>query len=141
MRIHLVSGALVVFAIMAAPSPSEAKNLRAGAAAVDITPVKLPVIINGGMLERTADKITDRIHARAIVLADDSTRIAMVIVDSCMLPRELLDEAKEMAQKQTGIAADHILISATHAHSVPSSMGCLGSDADAEYQKFVTPLL
>ncbi len=106
---------------------------QAGAAVVDISPPKLPVIVNGGMLERTADRIVDRLHARALVLDDGSVRLAIVVVDSCMLPRDLLDTAKELASKATGIPTSHMLISATHTHSAPAAMGCLGSDADAAY--------
>src|SRR5688572_19082005 len=31
------------------------------------------------------------------------------------------------------------MVSATHTHSAPAAMGCLGSDADAEYVKFLGP--
>ena len=114
---------------------------RAGAVAIDITPEKLPVIVNGMFEERTAAKVNDPLYARALVLDDSTTRIAIVVVDSCMLPRELLDEAKALAAKGTGILTDRMLISATHTHSAPAAMGCLGSDADVEYQKFLAPKL
>src|SRR5262249_49606312 len=74
-------------------------------------------------------------------LDDGTTRIAIVVVDSCMLPRELLDEAKARAAKITGIPTDHMLISATHTHSAPSSMGCLGSRPDPRYPAFLIPQL
>src|SRR5687768_4491121 len=115
------------------------KAFRAGAFAIDISPLKLPVIINGGMTERTADKITDRLHARCLVLDDGSTKIAIVAVDSCMVPRDLLDEAKQLASQATGIPASRMLISATHTHSAPSVHGCLGSDKDEEYARFLPP--
>jgi hypothetical protein len=110
---------------------------RAGAFAVDITPLELPVIINGGMSERVADKIEDRLHARCIVLDDGKNMAAIVVVDSCMIPRELLDEAKELASKATGIPTDRMLISSTHTHTAPSVHGCLGSDPDEKYVKFL----
>lgn len=116
-------------------------NLRIGAFAANITPISYPVIVNGMFEERTADRDVDPLFARAFVLDDGATRIAMVVVDSCMLPRELLDEAKERAAKLTGIAVDHILISATHTHSAPSSMGLLGSRADPQYPTFLIPHL
>jgi putative membrane-bound dehydrogenase-like protein len=115
--------------------------LRAGAYAQDITPTQFPVIVNGGFTEVIATKANDALHARAIVLEDGKERIAIVVVDSCMLPRELLDDAKSRANKLTGIAVDRMLISATHTHSAPSSMGCLGSDADANYVKILPDLL
>lgn len=56
-----------------------------------------------------------------------------------MMPRELLDEAKELARKETGIPTDRILISATHTHTAPSVTGCLGSDVDEKYARFLPP--
>ena len=90
-------------------------ELRAGAAAVDVTPRQLPVLVNGGMLSHTADKVKTRLHARAIVLDDGRERLGVVVVDSCMMPRPLLDEAKSLAAQRTKIRADHMLISASHA--------------------------
>jgi hypothetical protein len=60
-----------------------------------------------------------------------------VVVYSCMRPRPLLDDAKARAASRTGIRADRMLISATHTHSAPSSMGCLGTDADENYIPFL----
>jgi len=115
------------------------KTLRAGAFAINVSPLKYPVIINGGMTERTADKLNDPIHARCLVLDDGTTKVALVVVDSCMMPRDLLDEAKEMASRATGIATSHMLISATHTHSAPSVHGALGSDKDEDYARFLAP--
>jgi hypothetical protein len=63
--------------------------------------------------------------------------VAIVVADSCMMSREVLDEAKAAAAKATGIPMDHMLISATHTHTAPSSMGCLGTDADPAYVPFL----
>ncbi|PHS03019.1 MAG: hypothetical protein COA78_19465 [Blastopirellula sp.] len=129
---------LVLFSCqIAAADETEAPLFQAGAFAVDISPTEFPVIVNGGMYERTASQIRDRLHARCIVLDDGQTRLAIVVVDSCMIPRKLLDEAKELAKKATGIPPNRILISATHTHSAPSVMGCLGSSADERYSKFL----
>jgi len=117
-------------------SPSRAE-FRAGAVVVDVTPTLFPVLVNGGMLSRTADSVHTPISARAIVLADDDTEIAIVVVDSCMMPRPFLDEVKKLTADQTGIPALRILISATHAHSVPSTLACLGTDADPNYVPFL----
>ncbi|MBX7211534.1 MAG: hypothetical protein K1X78_24725 [Verrucomicrobiaceae bacterium] len=125
----LLSGLLLV--------PSLHAEFKAGAAVIDISPPKLPVLVNGGMMSRYVDKINTRVHARAVVATDGKEQIAIVVADSCMMSREVLDDAKAMASKKTGIAADHMLISATHAHSVPASMGCLGTDADPSYVPFL----
>lgn len=129
--------AVTIAGVAAADEPK--REFRAGAFAIDISPLEFPVIVNGGMTERTADKVEDRLHARCLVLDDGSETIAIVIVDSCMIPRQLLDEAKEMAQKSTGIKTDRMLIAATHTHSAPSVHGCLGSDVDTKYAAFLAP--
>lgn len=120
-------------------SDQPAPLFRAGAIALDITPQKFPVIINGNMNEVLASEVQDRLHARAMVLDDGKNQIAIVIVDSCMMPRDLLDQSKSLASEKTGIPENHILIAATHTHSAPSVHGCLGVDIDHDYVKFVIP--
>jgi hypothetical protein len=55
-----------------------------------------------------------------------------------MVPQEIFDEAKQLAAQHTGIATDHMLMSATHTHSAPAATGVFQSDPDPEYQKFLT---
>jgi hypothetical protein len=113
--------------------PLEPERFRAGASAVDIAPVTFPVVVNGGFLQNRATRLVDPVGAKSLVLDDGSTRLAIVVVDSCMMPRDLLDRAKEMARERTGIPAERILISATHTHSAPAAMGALGCPADGDY--------
>jgi len=51
-------------------APAFAAEFRAGAAAIDVTPEKFPVSVNGMFNERVATKALDRLHARALVLDD-----------------------------------------------------------------------
>lgn len=123
-----------IVSILPAPLLAE---LQVGATIVDVTPEKFPVLVNGSMVSRSVSEVKTKVNARAIVVADGEERLAIVVVDSCMMPRPLLDEVKKLAAQRTKISADHMLISATHAHSVPSSMGCLGTSADPEYVPFL----
>jgi len=113
------------------------KIFRAGAFAVDITPRQLPVLVNGGVAERVANQVNDPLHARCLVLDDGTVQLAIVVVDSCMVPRSLADKAKALAAKDTGIASERILISATHTHSAPSVCACLGTDCDRRYARWL----
>jgi hypothetical protein len=115
------------------PSAQLRAELQVGAARIDVSPDQMPVLINGGMTSRSATEIKTRVNARAIVIDDGGERIAIVVVDSCMMPRDLLDEAKQLAATRTGLKPERILISATHTHTAPSSMGALGTDADPNY--------
>ncbi|HZK80967.1 MAG TPA: PVC-type heme-binding CxxCH protein, partial [Humisphaera sp.] len=117
----------------------EAGPLRAGAAIVDATPTAFPVIVNGMFETRSATAAHDPINVRCVVVEQGATRIAIAVVDSCMVPRDLIDQAKSAAEKSTGIPADHMLVSATHTHEAPAAMGGLGTDADPEYVKFLPP--
>ena len=114
------------------------QSLKAGAFAQDITPPEFPISVNGNMADALATAAHDPLHARCLVLANQETTLAIVVCDSCVLPRELMDEAKRLASKKTGIPTSHILISATHAHSCPTSTGVFQSDPDAKYVKFLT---
>src|SRR5262245_23098881 len=116
----------------------KARVFRAGAHAIDITPQRLPISVNGGMQDRQAKAVHDRLHARCLVLDDGTTRLAMVVCDSCMIPREILDEAKRLASRRTNITPDRMLISATHAHSTPTAAGGFQSDPDKEYTRFLS---
>ena len=98
---------------LAQPAPS----LRAGAAAVDITPQQFPVNMPGGFSANMAEGAHDPLHARALVLDDGTTTLAMVVVDNLGVAREVADEAKALAAQRCGIAPDKILLAATHTHS------------------------
>ncbi|MEE2934677.1 MAG: hypothetical protein VYA84_01630 [Planctomycetota bacterium] len=112
-------------------------EFMAGAAVVNITPNQLPVLINGGMLSRSANEIKTRISARAIVLSDGTMEIGLVVVDSCMVPQVLLDDAKHRAAARTKLRPENIMVSATHTHTAPSSFGALGTDPDPAYVPFL----
>ena len=121
-----------------ATGAESAQSLKAGAFAQDITPPEFPISVNGNMADALATAAHDPLHARCLVLANQETTLAIVVCDSCVLPRELMDEAKRLASEKTGIPTSHILISATHAHSCPTSTGVFQSDPDAKYVKFLT---
>jgi len=120
------------------PVAAQAKVFRAGAFAMDVTPTKFPISVNGGMQDRQIASAHDPLHARCLVLDDGSVRIALVVVDSCMIPRELLDDAKARASKRTGIPVERMLISATHTHSAPTVGGVFQSEPDRDYIAFLT---
>jgi len=136
--------ALVVLISAALEMPvTEAGGLQAGATAVDITPRNSPPnppsIVAGGFLESRADRVHDPLLVRAIVLDDGggegraAVRIALVVVDSCMMPQTLIDDAKTQAAARCGIPIDRMMVSATHTHSAPAAMSCLGTRLDAPY--------
>ncbi len=136
---------IVILSISSSPALSkgsaEGKTFRAGVAAVDISPVKLPVISSGSFLTRSGNVIHDRLFARGLALDDGTTRLVFVVADTLFVPRDLCDEVKEAASKRTGVPTENMMISATHSHSAGSLVGCLGTDADPDYVNQVRPQL
>jgi hypothetical protein len=111
-------------------------TLRAGAAAVDITPTQFPMNMPGGFSANQAEKAHDPFHSRALVLDDGQTTVAMVVVDVLGAGPEVLNEAKAIAAQQTGMAPERMLICSTHTHSGPS-VNTRTETAAAYYKVFV----
>ena len=129
---------LGVFGIWVSTWTLCAEGLKGGAARLDISPPNLPVIRNGSFVEGRIEQVDDSLYARALVLSDDAMTLALVVVDSCMIPRTVCDQAKQLIVDTVGLPSDRILISATHTHAAPSVMDfCLGSRADPRYTRFL----
>lgn len=107
-------------------------SLRAGAARGCITPWLRPGHANwvspGGRQD-----IHDDLYAKAIVLENDDTAVAIVICDLGVILQEDADAAKESARRLTGIPKENILIAATHIHSGPATIPVLGGRHDDLY--------
>lgn len=129
---------LAVLTILIIAPAASAADLRAGAYAQDITPTKFPISVNGNFADKQATSAHDPLHARCLVLSDGTTKLALVVVDSCLIPREIHDASKAMASKKTGIPTSHMLISATHTHTAPTVTAAFQSEPDADYVKFLT---
>jgi hypothetical protein len=84
-----------------------------------------------------ADSAHDPLYARALVLNDGTTTLAMVVADNIGVAPDVLNEAKAIASKETGIATDRMLISSTHTHSAPSSNSKGSSSPAAAYRKLL----
>lgn len=85
-------------------------GLRAGVARRDIT------------VEDPAVTVHDRLFAKALVLDDGHTRLAIVAIDAvaiggiCDISDEFMPELRVRAEKELGLTADQLLVSATHTH-------------------------
>jgi hypothetical protein len=109
--------------------------LRAGAAAVDVTP-EGPVFLGGYSFMRRSRGVHDPIWARALVLEVEGLRLGLVVVDVVGLEREdRLRLSPRLAE--LGFDPRHVVVSATHNHSGPDTLGLWGlppfvSGRDAE---------
>jgi hypothetical protein len=117
--------------------PLSAAELTVGFAEVDVTPElgKNPVYLAGFGQNRVAKKVHDPIMARAVVLGDGETKIALVAVDVVGV---FLDTVTHVREKLPEFK--YVLISATHNHEGPDTLGLWGpnplkSGLDTEYLK------
>ena len=119
---------------------SAGAELRAGAAAVKITP-PIGTRINGGVGPVIARVVHDDLFAKCLVLDDGATRLAFVMADSCLIDRPVFDEAKRLAHQSTGIPPANMLMAATHTHSAGAVCSAHLTDADEEYRRGMPAML
>lgn len=105
-------------------------ELRLGTAEVDITP-RLGTPLAGYYSPRGADGVHDPLLAKAMVLDDGTTRVALVSLDLIKTTSEFVGEARQRIANQSGIPAEAVMISATHSHTGP--VIATGSDREADF--------
>src|SRR5260221_13163693 len=110
---------LVVLFLLLAVATASAGDLKAGAAAVNITP-PLDTYINGNMRPVIAENVHDELHARALALTDCKTTLAFVVVDNCVIPREVFAAPKALLTTEIELPPPHIIMSSPHPHSCGS---------------------
>lgn len=113
---------------------------QAGAASIETTP-PLGTIINGDFVTHYAQKIHDPLHAKALVLKNEDSCLAIVVVDICVLGKELLDETKAIIEEKFGISPGQVMISATHTHASGAVEDVHMVPADMAYRKRLPGLI
>lgn len=127
-------GWLIVGTLLCVPSTARGQ-LRAGAARIDITP-PVGVALDGSISKNgVVTSVHDPLHARALVLDDGTTKIAMVVVDQCMTGRDVFDAAKDLISQAIGLAPNRMLMAATHTHAAPRTIHIGTDQVDEEYHR------
>jgi len=85
-------------------------SFRAGAAKVDVTPSEKE-------LPKNWHGILDRLYSRAIVLDNGAARAALITVDDGAVSDATWRTVTERVEKELGIPAANVLLTATHTHS------------------------
>jgi hypothetical protein len=138
---------LVVQTFTLSPGRAEAA-VRAGAAVMEITPANAaprpgepaaPVYLAGFGKNRTAQGVHDPLYARALVLREGRTAVALVVLDLIGLPYE---RVREIRRRVKAVPGDHVIVACTHVHSGPDTIGLWGpspakSGVDESYMEFM----
>ena len=121
-----ILGALIAIATLTiahealgAEGEAISKVLHAGAAEVDITP-SLDVSLGGiAQVLPPAKKVLSPLRARAIVLDDGNTRLALAVCELCLIDTETATRAKVLIRDRFGISEERVMISVAHTHMSP----------------------
>lgn len=111
-------------------------TLKAGSATANITP-PLGTRIPGGFRPRYAENVDDELFAKAVVIDNGTTRIAIVTCDLIAIPEKVADAAKARIADRCDIPPAHVMINATHTHTAVAIADLLGVDEDTEYTEWV----
>jgi len=98
--------------------PGAAAELRTGAAAVNINP-PLGTPLAGYYHQRDSEGGIDNLYAKAAVLDDGKTKVALVACGLLSLPRAWVEQARKLIEQQAGFPGVNVMISATHQHTGP----------------------
>ncbi|MEN6336264.1 MAG: neutral/alkaline non-lysosomal ceramidase N-terminal domain-containing protein, partial [Phycisphaerales bacterium] len=92
--------------------------LQAGVAVADITP-PVGYRMCGYFNERLSTGVLNPLHAKALVLRQGDTRIAMAFCDLIGLSIDVSQRVRDRVVKEAGIPWANILLAATHSHTGP----------------------
>ena len=106
-------------------------TLLVGAARTVITP-PLGVSLAGSYTDRRAVGLRDDLYARAFVVDDGASQIAIVSCDLIGVRAATVAGARRIIEQRCGVPGDHVLIAATHNHAGPLTRELLASGLAGE---------
>ena len=115
-------GLAALVCVIATASSAEGPELRAGTAAVKITPPK-GAPLAGYYYTRAAEGVHDDLYAKALVLEQGETRVAFVVCDLISLSRPIVEQARRLITDTSRIRGKNVMMSATHSHTGPVLRG------------------
>jgi hypothetical protein len=146
LRRALLLAALAALAVSLFPTPGFAKDLHVGVCTRDITPVTpelaaayeatfgRPAVVNhsdpvwmaGFGTGRAAAGYNDQLWARGVVVDGNGGRVAIVSVDLVGYFVNEVETIRAMLSPDSGV--DYLVVSSTHQHEGPDTLGIWGPD-------------
>ena len=91
----------------------------AGFGRSDITPKLGCRLVGYGNRPDGATAVHDPLHARALVMADEGGRWAMISIEFCYVNADTVAEIRQTIQRRVDIPPENIFIATTHTHAGP----------------------
>lgn len=110
-------------------------KLLAGFNRVDITPAEsVPLAGFGSTSNRMSQTVLSPLYATCLALTDESGDTVLFFHnDLCNSPADFADPVRRAISEATGVAASHVMISATHTHSGPD----LNNDDEPSIPRYI----
>ncbi len=113
-----MSRVLLLLVLTLHPSVAFSAQLLAGTAKADVTPpVGGPMYGYGARGTNVSTGVHDPLYARAIVLDDGTTKLAIVTLDLGAISAQSTANIKQKVKSASGI--ENVLLAASHTHSAP----------------------
>ncbi len=94
--------------------------IQVGFGTYNITPPLGMRMAGYAQREGVAEDVHDPLTARSVVFAQGSASSALITIDTCMLPADVMDAAAARVEQRTGIPADSVVAASIHTHSGPA---------------------
>ncbi len=109
----------ISFLVLCGGVPANAQaRLLAGTGKSDITPpVGTPLAGYGARLGKPSTGVHDPTEARALIIDSGTEKIAFLSVDHLGFDHAMVERTRELVNKATGIAPDHVFVMSSHTHS------------------------
>ena len=96
--------------------------LFAGVAREKITP-EVGGFLFGYNDQTKSDSIHDDLNATALALKSGDTSVIIISIDVCLIHNTICEEIRSKIAAETGIPANNVILSPSHTHSGPRTMG------------------
>lgn len=106
-------------------------DLHAGAAVADITPYDAQFLFGYPFVHRYATGVNDRLYSSALYLTDGQTPVVFIANDIIFVTREMTQRIRDAVFEATGVPRSHIVVTATHTHSAPTTVDYLSNADDS----------
>lgn len=110
-------------------------TLQAGSAQIEITPKDSQFLFGYPHVERYSTGVHDKLWSSSLYLSDGKTDCLFIANDIIFVGKDNVANARKRINEQTGIAAENIMITATHTHSGPNTVDYISNNADPSVPK------